>query len=108
MGKRKILNIVGKKYTLTFMKSVLKYKETDPDTGKETISYAYGDCNSVMKKIRICDEVSKEEKFDTLVHEMLHALDDELGLEMTHEQVRLLATNLADTLVRNKLININL
>jgi len=107
MSKRKIINIVGKKYILTFIKKLLKY-ETENEKGEAETGYAYGECNSVLKTIKVCETLGEEEKFDTFMHELFHALDDELMLNLTHDQIRILSTSLADTLMRNKLIISNL
>jgi len=104
LTQQKIINILGKKYTLKFYKNLLEYKNENGLVEE----FAFGDCNHISKLIRICNTVSKEETADTLFHEILHAIDDELNLKIPHNKLHNISTVLTDTLLRNKLIKIKI
>jgi len=99
MTKPRIINILGKKYKLIFIDGILKYGEDEDEP-----TYATGDTDSTNKVIRISTAVAKEEQYDTLIHEILHAIDDELVLKIPHDTLHRISTSLTDTLLRNNII----
>lgn len=61
-------------------------------TGKD-----FGSCDSVKCEIKVDPKAHIEQQKDTLLHEILHALDHELDTRMTERQIRLMATGLLPT-----------
>lgn len=74
------INVMGKGYKVV-------YANLDPDT--------YGECHGPKSEIRINRDASPEQKRATLVHELIHAILYETGLNHVLED-----HNLEEALVR--------
>lgn len=83
----KAIQILGKTYKIEYVDN-------------KTIGGNYGDCNTTKAYIRINKEITKQQQEDTLLHEVLHIISDELTLEMNEGQVGRLATVLYSIGVR--------
>lgn len=56
----------------------------DPETiGTRT----WGDCNPETHEIRLLQSLSREEAFDTWIHEILHAFEFAYDFEMDHKTI---------------------
>lgn len=60
-----------------------------------------GECDPSEKEIRIRLGQSHNERFKTFLHEILHALEFELDLKITHRQIEQLEEPLAQFLSDN-------
>lgn len=54
----------------------------------------FGRCLHQQLKIRVCTDKPLQQQQDTLLHEVTHAYDLELGLDLGEKKVGRLATNL--------------
>jgi hypothetical protein len=52
----------------------------------------YGRCFHKELRIRICNDKPLDQQQDTSIHEVLHAIDLELNLELSEKKIRRLAT----------------
>ena len=94
------VNILGKTYTIT-------YCDRPSDVDHRGYRSLWGEIDHWKHSIRIYapPEFSNGEVWDSLLHEVLHALAHELKLELGDSEehvVGLLALGLSDTLVRNR------
>ena len=62
----------------------------------------YGHCFPKRCKIVIDPTANAEQQKDTLLHEVIHAIDSELATGMKERQVRLLATGLMEWMRANQ------
>lgn len=62
---------------------------------------AHGKTYPHAQLILIHPDLHQTQRQDTLLHEIVHAIDHELDLDMTERQVRLLATGLLGVLIDN-------
>lgn len=60
-----------------------------------------GECDTDKQKILVRDGQPLESEQDTLLHEVLHAIDEAMGLKMKEAQVKGAATGLLAVLKRN-------
>jgi len=60
-----------------------------------------GKCEFATKIISVNPRQTEDSKRDTLLHEIMHALDEELQTKMSERQVRLQATGLIEVLRNN-------
>jgi len=106
MGYPRKLNICGKIYHVTYVK---RHIDVDPD-GEELL---WGQVDYRRRRIRVYDGkeyTSNPDKFDTLIHEMIHAILREHSMlmsivgEMEEPFVNDVASAITDCLIRNKLI----
>lgn len=75
--KPSTIRVIGKKFTVVFGDS--------PDRGS---------CEATKQKITILHDMPADEERDTLLHEVLHAIEEAMGLDMPDRHIRLLATGL--------------
>ena len=61
----------------------------------------FGETNYEKKTITLKSAMSSRELFKTFIHEMLHALDEENGIGLTHKQVYKLETAIFELLIDN-------
>jgi hypothetical protein len=61
----------------------------------------FGRCDSRACLIRVDPDCAADQRRDTLLHEVVHAIDNELDTRMKERQVRLLATGLLHFLRAN-------
>lgn len=83
----KAIQILGKEYKIEYVDN-------------KTLGGNYGDCNTTKAYIRINKEITKQQQEDTLIHEALHIISDELKIELEERQVQILATALYSIGVR--------
>ncbi len=81
------LRILGKRWVV---------KLQSPKGGKDA-----GECDHVTAIISVSPKQTEDSRRDTLLHEVTHAVDEELQLRMSERQVRLLATGLLETFRSN-------
>lgn len=60
----------------------------------------YGSCDRKFQKIVIVDGIAEDQKQDTLIHEVLHIISDELGLGLDEATIQRLGVGLYSTGVR--------
>lgn len=73
--------ILGKQYRVDYVKS-------------NDISGMFGSAKRSDALIRINSEISQEQQEETLLHEVIHIVDEELKLDMTEDQIHRLAVGL--------------
>jgi len=79
---------LGKNYEIEYVAHV------DCDSSPELENcYLFGVTNEAGKKIQVRDDLDKNEEVDTTVHEIFHAIDLTVDLELTERQIRVLATS---------------
>lgn len=83
----KAIQILGKEYKIEYVDN-------------KTLGGNCGDCNTTKAYIRINKEITKQQQEDTLIHEALHIISDELKIELEERQVQILATALYSIGVR--------
>lgn len=101
------INVLGKNYKITYVD-----KPSDVDIFKR--NSLWGQIDPWTRTIRLYkgNEFSKDEVFQSLIHEIIHAIVSELYIhplindDKTHkeEPIDLLALAFADILKRNKLV----
>lgn len=93
------VNIFGKRYTIT-------YHDRPSDVDHDGRKAVWGQLDHWKHSIRVYapPEFENGEIWDTILHEVLHALTFELKLEIKDDEniIGLLAMGLADVLHRNK------
>lgn len=106
MNYPKTLNICGKKYKVTFVAD-----ERFVDIDKE--NNLWGQINYAKREIRIFKGSNPEDILDTYIHEITHgilqsnpAIQELIKEDKEEAFVGNFATQLADTLMRNKLITL--
>jgi hypothetical protein len=82
----KKLDVFGKRWTVV----IEKIEDGD-----------YGMCKPAQSKIIVHPEQSPDSMRDTLLHEILHAVDIEMQTRMGERRVRLIATGLLAVLRQN-------
>jgi hypothetical protein len=80
--------IAGKPYSIAFVATI-----KDADTR--------GQCDIEDKIILIQKDLGEKETFETLIHEVLHALEFELKIKITHKAVYSLETGISGFLLDN-------
>ena len=81
------LRLLGKRWTV---------KLQSPKGGKDA-----GECDHITATISVSPKQTEDSRRDTLLHEVTHAVDEELQLRMSERQVRLLATGLLEAFRSN-------
>jgi hypothetical protein len=64
-----------------------------------------GYCDSESKVLFIKDGQLVDETFKTVIHELLHAIDDTYKIKLSHTQVRKLELAIAEFLIQNKIVH---
>lgn len=90
--KQKTLKILGKKYNIEDMST--------PENGP------FGLCHLAESKIYINEVLSEDEYNDTILHEIIHAIDFAGRLNLKEKQVHSLSTLLYSVLTDNKLLRL--
>lgn len=83
------LRILGKTFSVEFV---------DEDDAPDRL----GSCHLEAQKIEIRKGQPKETELDTIVHEVIHACDDSLGLGMSERQVHAMACALVAVFLDNQ------
>jgi len=103
MGLPRKLNICGKNYKVTY---VNRHIDVDP-SGEELL---WGQVDYRRRQIRVYNGEDGPDTYDTLIHEMIHAMLREHAMIMTvvgeaeEPFVNDVASAITDCLFRNKLI----
>lgn len=79
----KSLKIIGKRYLLAEAKRA-----------SEALVGHNGLCRSNQQTIHYADDLPLDEKSDTVLHEVIHAVDHQMDTDLTETQVRRIATGL--------------
>lgn len=97
------VNILGRIYKI-------EYKDSPCEVDSKGRESLWGQIDPWDRVIRIYDKnKSDEEIFEILLHEIMHGLFIDLNLEnMEEEDHNLLCLALADVLIRNNIVNLNL
>lgn len=101
--KPKKVNILGKEYSITYVKNPVNV-----DMQKRTS--LWGQIDYWKREIRVYDNGRKiHDVWDTIIHEILHGIDEELHLELFNNEAgeilnERLSMALADVLFRNNFI----
>lgn len=82
------IRILGKVYTVQLV-------------GKSDLPNDYGECNNELQLIKIREDISPENKKDVLLHEVVHAIDFAMNLDLTERQVHAVATGLLAVFLDN-------
>lgn len=82
MKRLERIKVLGKRFLIQYVIGVPL--ETD-----ET-----GECDSEKQVITVLDGQQLEAEQDTVLHECLHALEDLMGMELTHENIVRLTTGI--------------
>jgi len=91
--------VCNKPYTYKYFSDI---KIVNPDPNDNDICYGYLEPGG--NNVRIFDNGIEEDTIERVLHETLHAIDDEYRIGLTEVQVNILGLNIADFLVRNKLL----
>lgn len=91
------VNISGSDFKVTYVKD-------STDVHPAHREPYFGAINFEDSEIRILKRANKFDEFGVLIHEIVHAINDKLSLDMTEEKVKAFAHDWADTLVRNKMV----
>lgn len=83
------LKILGKTFEVVFL-------EEDDSPNQ------LGSCHLEAQRIEIRKGTPRETELDTLLHEVIHACDDSLGLGMTERQVHAMACALVGVFLDNQ------
>ena len=76
------VRVLGKSFTITAV------------PGLRDREGAYGTCDGAAQDIKYDPEPHREQVADTLLHEVVHAVDEAMGTSMSERQVRGIATGL--------------
>jgi hypothetical protein len=71
------IKIISKRFTIEYVKE---------GEGELDVDHA-GECRTMEQRILIEEGQKPDTQKDTVFHEVLHAISDEMGLELTEEQV---------------------
>jgi hypothetical protein len=88
---RKSVRILGKKYKI-YVKRMADEKNI----------FRYGLTTHWQKKIELNSAVDQDQKDETLLHEIVHCLDANMGLGLSERQVSSLSTGLHSVFKDNK------
>lgn len=75
--RNKFVNVLGKTYTIRFVKKARMDSEEE-----------YGICDFSKTEILVNRDFGKDHQKDTVIHEIVHAIDEDLDLGFSEKQVR--------------------
>ncbi len=92
------VNVLGKKYEIIYCDNPI-----DVDiAGRKSL---FGSTDFWERKIRVYSKQTGEDMVDTVIHEILHIIDNDLNIRWnesdSEDSITLLALGLADVLMRN-------
>ena len=79
--------------------SVVMLKEIDKPLKDGTITWGY--CDEAKQQIEILSRLKTRPRLRTFIHEVMHAFEDEYGLEIEHKLLDKIATAFADLILVN-------
>lgn len=85
------VRILGKEYSVVYVP-------------KEELPNDHGECFDEALLIKVRKDIAKENQKDTLLHEIIHAIDTAMDIEMSERQVRTVATGLLAVFLENPLL----
>ena len=92
------LKILGKKWKVRYVPLDHALLNGDVEEGSWS---ATGTCRSNECLITVASDVDRQMQADTLWHEVMHAIDETLGLGLTEQQVHALAAGQMAVLLDN-------
>ena len=87
----KVLKICGHEYKIEIDNNLMKHHDN------------YGISNSVSQVIKIDTSFSHSQTVDTLIHEIIHIIDNNMKIKLDEDNVCRLANLLSTTIIDNKL-----
>jgi hypothetical protein len=100
MSQKSLLYFIATKSFKLFSKTVC-VKEFE---ARDRMESAMGRSDSKNNQISICKELPSDVQEETLLHETIHLISENLGLELKEKQVQGLSVGLYDFLKSNGLI----
>lgn len=107
MKKPETVNILGVKYSI-------EYVDNPADVDRNKRESLWGQIDYWERRIRVYDnDRPDEDLFQTLMHEIIHAIDDSLYLGINkelkdgHDKLDMLALALTDVMFRNDWLKLN-
>lgn len=88
MNRPKSVQVFGKTYTI----------EWDSEDLEE---HVFGDISQKFLQVRVAPKVAGHEERETLLHELVHAVEHQLGINLPENKVRQLSVGLFAVLVTN-------
>lgn len=88
------VNILSKPYEIVYAKDA------------QVASSLMGSCNRSMQRIMIVGDIGKEQIEDTLIHEVLHIIGNELGIGIKEADIMRMAVGLYSAGVRIPLVEV--
>ena len=82
------VRVMGKVYSITYIEN------------SDAIE-SNGVCKNDTLSILIADELPPDEERDTLLHEIVHAVDNQISIGLTEKKVRQIATGLMQVILDN-------
>lgn len=71
------IKVISKRFTIHYV----------PEATGELSDEKMGLCDTLNQNIWVQDDLKEDTQRETLLHEILHAISDEMGLNLTEEQV---------------------
>lgn len=62
---------------------------------------ASGQCNKTDKTIKLQDDLGREERLSTFIHELLHMIEFEAPIKIKHKMVHQLEAAIYELIIRN-------
>ena len=78
------IKVVSKRFTVEYHKPIEGEEERDPALLDPEHA---GECRTLEQRILIEDGMKPDTQKDTILHEVLHAISDEMELDLSEEQV---------------------
>lgn len=99
MFRPKSVNIMGNRYSIRYVKS-----QIDVDRSRE--KHLYGQINYMSSSIRIFDngQIGEAEVMSTIFEEVLHGIQEDLRITISHNDLSRVSKALADLFIRNRWI----
>lgn len=88
MSRPTQIRVVGKTYAVLFVDEV----DSEDSNGEHDLQ---------RQEIKVKNAIHPELAMDTLLHEVLHAIDEQLDLRLKHKQVHALAVGILQVLREN-------
>jgi len=88
------INVLGKTYQVV-------YRKLAPSKLTQKGRIPFGRTNSMTQTVLINSELCEEQRFDTLLHEVLHIMDEDMSLRLGERNVTRLGSGLAGFLIQH-------
>jgi len=100
MASRRSINSILKKTSWKVGEHDYRVAWCDRIDGKDTLGY----CDDDAKVIYLKDDQTAEDAFSTLIHEIIHAMEFEHKIDISHKAVHKLERAIMDFITQNKVI----